>query len=134
VREVYGLRLEVAIDRDTITVGDSAALTMRLSNDTDNVVEIDFNSTCQIVPFILRASHEIEYPGGGAWGCGAMINSLQVPARGGVASQFVVRGVSSAPSFAGAALTPGVHRAYAALEVVSQRKQLRSQELTFVVR
>ncbi|MCC7000695.1 MAG: hypothetical protein IT357_00965 [Gemmatimonadaceae bacterium] len=134
VTEVDGLRLEVAIERDSIAVGDSAAITMRLRNDTDNAVRIDFNSTCQIVPFIVRLSGEIEYPGGGVWGCGAMITSLQVPARGEVTRRLVVRGVSSAPTVAGAALTPGVYRAYAQLEVVSQRKQLRSPELTFVVR
>ena len=134
VREIDGLRLEVAIDRDSITVGDSAALTMRLRNSTDDVVRIDFNSTCQIVPFIARVSGEIEYPDGGVWGCGAMITSLEVPARGEVTRRLVVRGVSSAPTVAGAALTPGVYRAYAQLEVVSQRKQLRSSELTFVVR
>jgi hypothetical protein len=134
VTVVDGLRLEVAIDRDSIAVGDSAALTMRLRNDTDNVVQIDFNSTCQIVPFIARVPGGIERPGGGAWACAGMLTSLQVPARGEVTRQLVVRGVSSASIVAGAALTRGVYRAYAQLEVVSQRKQLRSPELTFVVR
>jgi hypothetical protein len=133
VREIDGLRLEVAIDRDTIAVGDSATLTMRLRNDTDNLVQIDFNSNCQVIPFIARLPDGIGTPGGGGWGCATMLTSIQVPARGEVTRPLVVRGVSSAPTAAGAALLPGAYRAYAQLDVVSQRKQLRSPDLTFVV-
>lgn len=138
VTELGGLRLEIDVERTTIALGDSGTLTMRLRNPTAEAVRLTFGSSCQIMPYIENAAGAVQYPGGGAWGCAAMITSLDVPAGGAVTRTLLVRGVPAADGVRGSSLPPGRYRAYALLEGISEgfsdHFQLRSPTIEFEVR
>ncbi len=72
------MRLELSIDRSVIPMGDSGRVTIRLRNETAVAVRLEFGSTCQIMPYIETAAGAIQYPGGGAWVCGAALTSFEV--------------------------------------------------------
>ena len=134
VTELDGLRLELSIDRSTISVGDSGSITIQLRNETASVVRVAFGSTCQIMPYIETAGGNIQYPGGGAWGCGAMLTSLEVPGHGLVTRTLVVRGIAPSGDASPVALPPGGYRAYAILGVMAPEPELRSPTVAFEVR
>jgi hypothetical protein len=129
-----GLRLEVSIDRAVIPVGDSAVVTMRLRNTTAVAVRVDFGSGCQIMPYIETSGGALQYPGGGAWACSAMMTRLDVPANGAVTRSIVVRGASSPSGGWPLALTPGSYEAYARLGDTSSGFELRAPTVPFEVR
>jgi len=134
VTELGGLRLELDVERAAIPVGDSSTLTMRLRNLTAEPVRLTFGSSCQIMPYIENAAGAVQYPGGGAWGCAAVITSLDVPAGGTVTRTLLVRGVAQSDGVRGSSLPPGRYRAYAVLEGMSDLFQLRSPTIGFEVR
>ena len=134
VTELNGLRLELSLDRSTIPVGDSGSVTIRLRNETARAVRLEFGSTCQILPFIETAAGAIQYPGGGAWGCGAMLTSLEVPGNGVVTRTLVVRGVAGSEGTSPVSLPPGGYRAYALLGATAPGVELRSPTVAFEVR
>lgn len=134
VTDLDGLRLELSLDRSMIAVGDSGLVTIRLRNETNGAVRLTFGSTCQILPYIETNAGVLRYPGGGAWGCGAMITSLEVPGSGVVTRTLVVRGGAEAVGGAPVSLPPGGYRTYAVLGATAPGVELRSPTLAFEVR
>jgi len=129
-----GLRLEIALARDTVAVGDTNVVTMRLVNQNNEPVRLDFPSTCQIQPFVESADSEPRIPGGGGWVCGAAFTSLTVPANGAVTREFHLRAVDNTTGQLGYVLSPGSYRVYAVLQAPVNKTQLRSSTLGFVIR
>lgn len=134
IDEIDGLRVELSLDRTLITAGDSGVLTIGLRNTTELPVRLNFGSSCQILPYIETAAGSIEYPGGGAWGCAAMLTRLDVPPFGVVTRTVVVRRAAPGGAAAEASLPPGAYRAYAVLEHGPYDSRMRSQAVGFEVR
>ena len=132
--EHAGLRLELTMASTTVPVADSVTATIRLFNDSPIAVQLGFGSTCQIMPYIETEAGTVTYPGGGAWGCGDMLTTLQVPARGMVSRTLVIRATAQPGNFPGASLVPGRYRAYAVLDPFAGRPLLRSPGIAFEVR
>lgn len=141
VTELGGMRLEIDVAHAIIPVGDSGTVTMRLRNLTAEAKRIIFGSSCQIMPYIKDGTGAIRYPGGGAWGCAAIITSIDLPANGEVTRTLLIRGVAAGAGPAGAALPPGAYSVRAVLEQTSTilagnspQFQLRSPTISFEVR
>lgn len=134
VTEQNGLRLEIQLARDTVAVGDTNVVTMRLVNLNSESVRLDFQSTCQILPYVESADSEPRIPGGGGWGCGAALTSLTMPANGAVTREFHLRAVDNTTGQLGYVLAPGAYRVYAVLQAPINKTQLRSSTLGFVIR
>ncbi len=128
------LRLDVEIADNSIELGDSLALTMRLRNLSDESVRLGFGSSCQMMPYVETAGGETVHPGGGAWACAAVLTQLDVPARGEVVRTIHVRSAASDTGTLRSPLRRGRYRAYAELESSMNRQALRATAIEFEVR
>lgn len=117
----------------TVPLGETAVLTFRLKNLTQEPIKLDFGSGCQITIFIETAGGKEIYPGG--YGCtqagttftlapgGERLRSIEVF---GGRFQQAVRTSNPVPE--------GKYRAYAILEHNSRGLDLRSEYVNFEVR
>ena len=126
------LRLEGAIGRPTIGVGDTTSLIFRLRNVSRQPVTLTFSSSCQVLPYITaRQTDQIVYPGGN-WLCLTVVTSLTLAPGTEEVITVLVQG--AAPGHAnppGVPLPPGEYLAYARL--ARSDFDLRSDAVPFTV-
>ena len=116
------LQLTVAVAQPAIEVGDSTTVTIRLRNGGIDPVTITTGG-CFMLPYIARdPGDEIVYPGGGGWGCIAIVRSVTLGPGQSETLQYTVRGGAAGPS---PSLGPGEYVLYATLE--STEFPLRSE-------
>jgi hypothetical protein len=71
------LGLTANVNATQLSPGATAVATFRLRNTGTSSVTLNFNSSCQVMPFIARhPSSEIVYPAGGGWGCATVLTQL----------------------------------------------------------
>ena len=122
------LRLDAAIGQSTLRVGDTTTLVFRLRNVSNESLALNFNTSCQILPYITTRGDAVVYPSGGEWGCYlALTNFTLAPGTERVLS-VLVRGGAQA-SNPGVSILPGAYVAYARLE--HPDFPLRSASVTF---
>ena len=128
------LRMEAAIGRPILAVGDTTDLVFRLLNTSAQSVTLDFPSSCEVLPYIRVAdSDQVAYPTGGGWGCYPVLSQLTIPAHDAHVVRVSLRG--GAPQRAIYPETPiGVGRYVATAEVISSQYHLRSAPVAFTVR
>ncbi len=75
-----GLQLEVEVDRSVLHAGESALVTVRLSNPTQQALSLEFPSACQLLFDVLDTSGAVVAPE--PVGCATVITRLELPAGG----------------------------------------------------
>jgi hypothetical protein len=73
-----GISLTLSASPARISPGDTARLTARLTNHTPLPARLDFSSGCQILFYVENAAGKVVVPGGGGWGCAAVLTSLEL--------------------------------------------------------
>ncbi len=131
--EEGNLRLEASISKQVIHVGDTATLLLRLRNLGSEEITLNFNSTCQILPYIHhRRSSDMVHPAGGGWVCGGALTSLTLAPGGERMVPYVVGGGAPAQGIhMGAPLPEGEYVAYA--RVQASQVNLTSLPVSFAV-
>src|SRR5260370_34919131 len=87
-----GLRRSVYPARSVISVGDSTAVVVSLRNLGADSVSLTTGG-CGVLPYIAaQPSGQVVYPGGGSWGCIAMIRRLTLAPGAEQAETLRVRG------------------------------------------
>lgn len=128
--QVGDLVLEGSVGRSVLGVGDTTSVVFRLRNAGAARLDLVFTSSCQVVPFITtRDPADFVYPGGGWWGCAAVMTPLALEPGAEFVTTVLVRGGASGP---GVALPVGQYLAYARVEHPSF--PLQSEPLAIVVR
>jgi hypothetical protein len=111
-----GLLFTVDVVPTTIRIGQSATMTIHLKNPKTALVRLNFNTGCQVLPYISAGQESLVYPPGGGWACTAATSVLQIPAGGEYTRGVtILGGAPTQPPFAGAALSAGTYVAYAEL-------------------
>lgn len=131
--EAGGLRLDGAISSATVPLGETAVLTFRLKNLTDEAIKLDFGSGCQVTIFIETAGGKEIYPGG--YSC-TQAGTTFALAPGGerLRSMEIFGGRFQQAVHTGYPIPEGRYRAYAILEPNSRGLDLRSEYVKFEVR
>ena len=126
------VRLRGAITQTIINRGETATLTFRLENVSQNPVTLNFSSSCQIMPYIAdRRTSQIVHPAGGGWVCLTVLTQLELAAGASRAVDVQVRAADvAAQPFV--ALAPGEYEAYAKIDASPYK--LQSASVTFTVR
>lgn len=133
VDELDGLTLEAEFTKESIAIGDSAIVTIRLRNHRNEARTLTFGSGCQIMPFVRTVLGAPAYPAGG-WACTANITTLDVPALGTVVRTVIVRGVGNPnPMSPAISLQAGAYRFHARLEPFRDGGSLHSRDVAFEV-
>ena len=119
------LQLEAAIARSTLGIGDTASIVFRLRNLTSDSIVLNFNDSCQILPYITtRHADQVVHPSGGDWGCYQVVMSLTLAPEAAETLTVLVRGGALATGPGGLRqdrhpaipLLPGEYLAFARLE------------------
>lgn len=111
------IRLTAQVNRIQVTPGTTAVATFRLENVTANTVTLNFSSSCQILPFIVkRPANQVVYPAGGGWACAQVLTSITLPPHGVTVREITV--TSGVQAFDLVALPPGDYAFYARVESV----------------
>jgi hypothetical protein len=111
------VRLTAHVNRIQVTPGATAVATFRLENVTANTVTLNFGSSCQILPFIVKPpANQVVYPAGGGWACAQVLTSITLPPHGVTVREITV--TSGVQAFDLVALPPGDYAFYAKVESV----------------
>ena len=110
------LQLEAVIGRSTLGIGDTASIVFRLRNLTSDSIVLNFNDSCQILPYITtRHADQVVHPSGGDWGCRQVLTSLTLAPEAAETLTVLVHGGAQA-SHPAIPLLPGEYLAFARLE------------------
>lgn len=133
--EADGLRLDGSISAPILPLGQTAVLTFRLKNLTEETIRLDFGSGCQVTPFIEHVDGRIVDPRDGSYACLAVLTSLTLAPHGEhVVTRDVFGGQFQIAIYTAVPLPKGRYRAYAMLEDNSRGIELRSTYVEFEVR
>ena len=124
------LRLDAAIGQSTLRVGDTTSLVFRLRNVSNESLALNFNTSCQILPYITTRGDAGVYPSGGEWGCYLVLTNFTLAPGTERVLAVLVRGGAQATD-PGVSILPGAYVAYARLE--HPDFPLRSASVTFDV-
>ena len=128
--QIGDLELQASIGQSVLAVGDTTSLVFRLRNVGAARLDLVFTNSCVVSPFITtRDPGDFVYPGGGWWGCAAVMRPLALEPGEEFVTTVLVRGGAAGP---GVPLPVGQYLAYARVEHASF--PLRSEPLSIVVR
>ncbi len=110
------LHLSVGVERPTIKMGDSTAVTITLRNLSSHPVTFTTGG-CVLVPYIAaQTTGQIVYPSGGSWICTANLIRITLASGRTENRRFVVLATAPPVPIGAAALTRGHYLIYATLQ------------------
>lgn len=118
------LQLSVHVERPTIQLGDSTAVTITLRNISSGPVTFTTGG-CVLLPYIAaQTTGEIVYPSDGSWVCTLNLVRKTLGPGGTESQRLIVRGADAPAPFGAPALGRGQYLIYATLQ--SSQFPLRS--------
>lgn len=112
------LRLDASIGRSVLRVGDTTTAVFRLRNVGTALIELEFASGCQVLPYVSRPNfRDIVFPPEGHWMCTAALSDLSLaPGQEKVTTLLLHGGATQQAMAPFAQLPQGEYRVFARLE------------------